>query len=174
MAQTPEKRESKPFVPPPWELEQFEELRRRKAEAAAASEAEGAAPGPAEEAAETPAKAEPASPTPMVPPQPGGAPAAETPAMREASAEGMLRQLEAEEPKLHEAVWKYNAVAATVLGVFGVAMLVYGAIGVPKASAAGIPTAWIGVMAVLALGTLMTAGGLWVGMRSIRHKRGEL
>jgi hypothetical protein len=174
MAQTPEKRESKPFVPPPWELEQFEELRRRKAEAAAAEEAAAAAvaaPGPAEEAAQTPARAEPTSP--VVASQPAG-PTGTEPAAREVSFEGMLRQLEAEEPKLYEAVWKYNAVAAVVLGVFGMAMLVYGAIGVPKASAAGIPSAWIGVMAVLALGILMTAGGLWVGVRSIRHKRGEL
>ncbi len=186
-----ERRETKSFVPPPWEREQFEELARQRAEqeaeqaraeaeeaeARAAMEAQAAAVAAAtpgtQAAGEMAAAVSGAMPAPQVEP----ALADVTPPSREggpdeAQLAEMLSGLASEEPSATAGVWKMNVAIGGVIVALGIAMLVWAGLGLASAGTSGIAGVFGGsVLLVFGLG--FVGGGVYVVVKNLR-KQGVL
>ncbi len=160
-------RQPRDFEPPPWEREQFDELARRRAEAAAA---EAAAGRQAEQAAVA-AAAEPAEGVePAAVAVPAGARGPAEGMTRDevaprvsggpdaASVDVMLMGLAAEEPRAFRNVWVVWIVAAVVFGAVGVIALVLGLFGVANARGSGVAVGWAMALNVGGIAALGTAG----------------
>jgi hypothetical protein len=165
MEQGPDRRASKPFEPPPWEREQFEELRRKKEEDQADREIEAAVrkldlPGPVE-----------AQKAPGEPGTSEGEPAA--PAAKTELPEGfdaMMAQLAVEEPAANKGAWKAGLVGAGMLVLIGLPLTVWGAFGAVRAAQASAGPAGAlggGIMIVFGLGFLGL--GAYTAVRNLRQ-----
>ncbi len=189
-----ERREAKPFEPPPWEKPQFEELDRRRAEereaaelsaavaAAAASEAAAAAEidvaAEVAEAARAPLQAPAtAGPAPQVVVAGGQdvAPAEQTavsPAatgLDERRVAAMLMVLRDEEPPAFEGVWKVAFGASIISAILGLVLSVWGVVAMVKLRAAGV-TGMVGGMTLLFFGIGFAGVGAWIGFKALRER----
>lgn len=191
-----ERREAKPFEPPPWEADAFEEMARKKADAEAQERAEreseaeaAAAAAAAARAAEPPATGPTIAPPPQPAAKPGRAaePPAEAPsaqpprpageekpatgaAVDDAEMLEMLAGLRQEEPRINEQFERIGMIAAFVTGLSGVVLLFW-AMG---AFVAGMkrpgPTAFFGGAVLAFFGGLLIVLAFWVGTRTLRRR----
>lgn len=170
---SPERRESKQFIVPPWEQDAFEELQRKKQEEGSAEDL-------------TEAIAELAEPTDAVVPLDAVAPQVAAQVVRvdagkggaaktgpsEAEVVELLANLAAAEPSVEKEMGLIRLVTALMLGPVGMVLLIWGMAGFVKASAAGP-----GLFAVkLAAGTMIVfgagfiVGATWLVYRYLRQR----
>jgi len=201
MADQPHRRTAKPFEPPPWEKERFEELareRERAAEGAAAASAAAAAEMAAAEAgvAEHDAAEDQDEPSGAGAAQAGapsvtaGAAVAaedlrvetmreareseapgETP-LSEARFDTMLMMLKAEEPDSVSEIWKVGIAAGAFLVMMGLVLVVWAGVALARTLESG-PTAYLGAGIMGLTGSAFVALGAWLVLRSLR-KQGVL
>ena len=194
MADQSHRRSAKPFEPPPWEKEQFEELARERERAAqAAAEAEAAAAQAVAEAAAEHEQAEEQSSAPERPAEPaavaaGAAPKDEKPVEASPSVDtseesgedglgdprvdAMLMMLKAEEPDTVSGIWKVGMVAGAFLAMMGLVLVVWAGVALARTLEAG-PTAYLGAGIMGLMGAGLVALGVWLIVRSLR-KQGVL
>ncbi len=183
MADQPHRRAAKPFEPPPWEKEQFEELareRERAAEEAAVAEAERAdadAEGSLSEehasaiGAEGAVSADSAHEAgKRVDSAQEGREAADEPDA--ANVDAMLMALRAEEPDPASEVWKVGMVAGLFLTAMGLVLVVWSGVALARTLESG-PTAYLGAGVMGLMGAGLVALGVWLVVRSLR-KQGVL
>jgi hypothetical protein len=149
MSDDAERRNRPQFEPPPWELERFEELARKREAAEKA-----ATPAPEEASGELLVEPEPASPT-----SPARAKAA--PTLDERKVKAMLVQLSGEEGPATRTVAQAGKVTAMILVAIGVGMMVFGAV-LASRSAAVEGRIGAGVIAILGAFVAGFAGWMWV------------
>jgi len=161
------RRTPKPFEPPPWERDQFDELARRKAEEAARLEAAAAAEREAVQAA---AAALTASEEPAAVPEEGvvtaeqDAAAAGKPAVDQVKLDAMLLELSGQEPSAVREVHRAGAIAAWVLAAFGSVMLGLGIVLLVR----GGQQALAGSGIIAAVGLFVIGFAIWLGYRASR------
>ena len=179
-APPPQKRDKpKPFEPPPWEKEQFDELERRKA-------AEKAAEGSTEQATgaaavgEEPSTAGPAPekqeerPLAREPETRGDTAQAETASagpkgepVSQPSIEAMLVQLKGEEPPVGKGIWKVSLAVSFVVVVIGLAVSTVGLVALSRRlGQAGT----LGGFVLLTFGISFIAIGIWVTFQTLRQQ----
>lgn len=163
MVDVPEKREVKPFEPPPWEREAFERLARER-------EREARRDAPQESPPNLGEPAEPESGAEMVAAAVEAVSAADGAAAPQVDV--MLMALKDEEPDALEGVWKVGLGSALFIGALGLMLLVWGAVALARTLEAG-PAGWMGSIILGLLGTGFLSLALWLGGRSLR-KQGVL
>jgi hypothetical protein len=153
----------RPFVPPPWEQEQFERLaKRRAAEAAQADTPAPAVSGPEPDTSDT-ASVISASPKP----QQARAAAEPQASLDERETQAMLVQLSSEEASVLVPARRAGKWIAVALAAIGLALTVLGAkmsmdaVGAPAAGTLGAGT-------TLLIGLLVTGGAVWLWIRANR------
>lgn len=166
-APPPAKRDRpKPFEPPPWEREQFDELERQKQHGAVAEVAAAERVEPEQE-----------SPAPEVPKrepsEAGGAPRdsdGERPQRTgpsEESIAAMLVQLKGEEPPVIAGVWQVSLAASFVVAVIGLALSVVGVVALGKQYGA---VGSFGGFVLLLFGIGFIGAGIWVAYQTLRQR----
>jgi hypothetical protein len=177
MAEPSGRKEPKPFEPPPWEQDQFEELARRRAEQESLE-------------AETPAREQETLPETAGPPEaperveqqeastgsgeaPGtateGTSAQERPDLDETKLKEMMFQLRAEEPPAARGLWQVGMAAAAFMVVLGAVMMVWGIVALQATRGAG-PLGAMGAAIMLLFGMGFIAIAAWMAMRSYRQR----
>ena len=173
----PRREPKKPFEPPPWEQEQFEDLARRREQQRASQEPLMTDAG-IEAVAEEPIG--PASQeAPAVAPQPTGAgapgePPADTPKRKvpaedDPRVEAMMAVLRSEEPAFGAEMWKGSVAAGFVLALVGVVLVVWGVFAASVAKRTGM-LGLLGGGILVVFGLLFTGVGVWLVYRTLRQR----
>lgn len=174
MTDSQNRRPPKPFEPPPWERDRFDELARRRQEAQEETEiaealaalakqqvsAEPAAPPPAEE--QPPVAAEPAQQA-----APAAAPT-ERSELDDKIVDAMFVQLRAEEPAHDESLWKVSLVFSAFSALIGSVLVVWGLAALMKTGSAA--AGMIGGSILLAFGGMFVGIGAWMAVRSLKER----
>lgn len=146
----------KPFVPPPWEQERFDELARRRA-----AEEQKSTSAPEDESVTE----VPASPHAAV-----RASAPQLPQTDQRVVDAMLVQLSGEEPPALSSVRKLMRAAAVVVLVVGVALLVFGIVLATRVAGSGnsgpAGGGVFGSMIIVAFGALVSGSAIWLWVRA--------
>ena len=148
------------FEPPPWERDQFEELRRRR-------ESERPAPGAGADVA-------PEQGVAAIQPAESAAPAAscagdETEVLP-AEVEVMMMELEAQEPDAVAPFRKAGMILAVIVGIVGIATVVAGVVGLVMQGGRGGAMGALAASIVIAFGLLLVAGGGWLTVLALRQR----
>lgn len=151
-----QRRDRRPFEPPPWEREGAEQPE------ALATEAPGPAPlvepktgqpvQAPEEAARTEGRDEGEGKEPL----------------DEAKADFMLLQLREQEPALDLKAWRIALVSGGLLTALGVMLTVWGTVAVGRSGK--VPGAVFGAVIMLTFGLLLLGGGAWLVGRSLKQR----
>jgi len=168
---TPPRREAKkPFEPPPWEQDQFEELARRKEREVPLAEKDESSEGVEEQGSE-PALLAAGGQTVVQDPTREPAPKAGpgTAADEDLRVEQMLLVLKNEEPPFGAQIWRFAVAAAAVLGAVGVLMLIWGVVAIVGASRSGA-MGWLGGGILVAFGIGFVGVGGWIAFRTLRQQ----
>ena len=163
MTDEPRRREAKPFEPPPWEREAFDELARQQ-------ERDQQEQEPGQEQAAEQCVAEPAAPD--VSDEPPVRVEGRTRDLDESSVEMMLLALKDEEPDTSAGIWKVGLAAGAVVGAIGLVLVVWGAVALARTMDVG-PVGWVGSLVIGLMGVGFVILGLWLAGRSLR-KQGVL
>ena len=160
-------RDSRTFEPPPWEREQFDELRRQRELEQAQRDPvarQGAAPQPQgteSERAAAPPRGDPAQVgTPANP----GTPPAPT------EVDLMMMRLSDQEPDVSAPLRLAGLVLAGIVAVVGLATVIAGVGGMVLQAGRGGPMGTAAGFAVVAFGTLLMAGGGWLTIQTLRQR----
>lgn len=174
MMDTSNKREAGQFEPPPWEREQFEELRRRRQEQErleqlAASEVvpEEQPPGTELQPAETARDAEVSQEDVASDQRMKEKPSRE--GTDEKMMAAMLLQLQAEEPARNEALWKIGIVFSVGATAIGLVLLTWGIVAMVRTGSLGA-TGVVGSTILMAFGGLFVGLGIWTAVRSLKQR----
>lgn len=145
----PPRREARTFEPPPWEREAFEELRRkREAELAAAAESESElVPERGEVNGQEGEKSE----------------------VSEGQVVAMLAQLAAQEPDANRPITTVAFVMASICGVFGLVLLVWGGVALASARQSG-RVGMIGGSLFIFVGIAAILFALWLSVKTLRQR----
>jgi hypothetical protein len=181
MQEQSDRRESKPFEPPPWERDQFEELKRQREEQQAEDELAAALTGLGQpprkraDAALTDQEGADDGEVGQAEPddgdgeQEGSRPEAKAKELPEGF-EAMMARLAFEEPREGQGMWKIGLVGAAILGFIGMPLTVWGVFGlIRSAQADGEPVAAMGgaIMVLFGLGFVGLAA--YMAMRNLRQ-----
>jgi hypothetical protein len=164
-----QRREKPTFEPPPWEKEQFEELSKRKQEAASESAANEAPESTAIHAvSENPAE----SSQPGLEAEDLGAAAAPSsdggPRLDEKQVELLMMGLRAEEPLPEREYQRVSMAAGVVSALIGVLITTWAVVGLSALK--GNPAGWFFVLVLLIFGIGFMAGGGWLVFRALRQQ----
>ena len=177
----PPRRERKTFEPPPWEHEQYDELARKAGQTEPPSAEDQAAEGAREESSKT-----------RIPSHVATSDASEgaADAARDTAAGGMvavhetgttsktlddkkvaamLIDLQVEEPPAMREVWKVAMVAATLVGVIGAVLVMWGVAALVTAKRTGQIGLFGGVVLLL-FGAGFIGAALWLAERTLRQR----
>jgi hypothetical protein len=173
----PSKREARPFEPPPWERDQFEQHRRELAEREAAAQAardqvlaEQEAARLVEQGVAVSAAAETDGAQPEAAGENDEVPAAAVPRAEvdEKQVALLMLGLRAEEPRALEGAWVVNLAAGAVVAMVGFASGIWGAIALSKR---GMPVAGtLGAFVLLAFGLGFLGVGGWLIFKALRQR----
>ena len=172
----PPRREPRPFEPPPWEREQFEQHAREQAEREAAAEAARARAIAEQEAAQTAkwAAEDAASAAGQAgatgAPEVGASPAAAASKgeVDENQVALMLLGLRAEEPAVLEGAWIVTVIASGVVMLVGLTIAIWGGAVLARP---GLPTAGVlGGVVLLGFGLAFLGIGVWAAFRALRQQ----
>ena len=168
----PGQRRDKPsFEPPPWELDQFEELAKRKqALEEAASQSEEIAEPAAQAAggAEPGGDPEAAGPVQAAVVQADAA-EGEKPELDPKHVEALMMGLRSEEPRLDKTYSRILMAVGGVSAFIGLVLATWGLVGLATPKRAGSGSAFlVGVPLLFGIGFM--AGGIWVVVKSLRQQ----
>ena len=144
-----EKKEPRPFEPPPWEKDAFEELEKRRAESAA------------DEVAEAPSAAIDEEPAPRA--EHGRAPVAEGEMLE------LLGMLAEEEPRANREYWRVGAAVGLFLVALGGVLIIW-------ATAAWVSSMRTGVVGTFGgtglglFGVFFMSMGVWMMYRTLKQR----
>lgn len=166
-SKAPERREPKPFEPPPWEREAFEDLKRRRENQVPVAEVPAADEVKVEPPVETPVR-EVAAPVESEPAAKSG-PKTEAAALDEAKVLEMLAGLAGEEPDLRKATRWVAFTAALALGSLGTVLLVWGMAAIVGLRDKGM-TGMFGGAILLMFGAGFVGSAVWLVYRTIKRQ----
>jgi|GEM_PF-1148806 len=159
----------KPFEPPPWEKDQFEDLARKRVvkqddmaiEQALQSLENTVAP----EKAVVPAKHEERAQSPTGESVERGPKEKELPPQTEM----LLSQLKQQEPRTNDSLWKIGLVFALIVGIIGLVLTVWGVTGIIAGRENGA-TAFVGGSIMIFFGLLFVSMAAWLSVRTMRQQ----
>ncbi len=156
----PERRERKPFEPPPWERDAFEQLERRREPEASA---EQSVTERAEQAAGEPAGSDVRT---------AGTGSDAKKNLSEAEVLELLAGLAAEEPDAHAPATQVTVGASIVLLPIGVMMMFWGMAALARAASAqaGAGIARTGAVTLLVFGAGFIAAAFWLIYRLMKQR----
>jgi hypothetical protein len=162
-----EVRDPRSFEPPPWEADQFEELRRRReAEQAVreraerlAAEAEAAEPKPGSEPAEN-----------VPEPAPRGTPRTAETGPDPAEVDLMMMGLAAEEPDVARPFRIMGFVVAAIVAAVGAVTVIAGIWGLVVQAGRGGVMGSLAAWVVIAFGLLLVGGGGWLTVLAMKQR----
>jgi len=143
------------FEPPPWERDQFEELRRRR-------ESERPAPGP--EAGDALAQGVVAAAQPAASGADGEAEALP------AEVDVMMMELVAQEPDAVGPFRMAGLILAAIVGIVGIGTVIAGVVGLVMQGGRGGAMGALAASIVIAFGLLLVAGGGWLTVLALRQR----
>ena len=165
MSEGGERGARRPFEPPPWEREQFEELARRRAETAVPeASAEDATVAPGDDQAKPPETGEAAEASREATTASKAADQEVSGGLDEKMTEAMIVQLSGEERTTLAPMRKAGRLAAWIMGLVGVSMIVLGSVYAMRAPGSGVAIAGAATMAVV--GAFIAAAAAWLWIRA--------